>query len=121
MLVGRTRRAVLNGAGILAVGIATMAFLADRSALAEVMRVSPDRFVAGLSERIMAVMADRSASAEQRDVEPAEDQQPERPKKGRADDQEHRDARSGAKRTMRHHTGRRCATASCSKASCASK
>ena len=66
MLVGRTRRAVLNGAGILAVGIATMAFLADRSALAEVMRVSPDRFVAGLSERIMAVLADRSASAEQR-------------------------------------------------------
>lgn len=57
---------MLNGAGILAAGIATMVFLVDRSARADVMRVAPDRFVADLSERIMAVLADRSASTEQR-------------------------------------------------------
>ena len=64
MVVGSGRRGVLTGAGALAIGLSILPV--GGSARADVMRASPDRFVAGLADRVMAALADRSASAEQR-------------------------------------------------------
>lgn len=64
MVVGSGRRAVLTGAGALAIGLSILRV--GGSARADVMRASPDRFVAGLADQVMAALADRSASPEQR-------------------------------------------------------